>query len=172
MRAPLKCLKCTSLTDTSSFSFLPLCLVTQLNVTPRDHNVIVLNAVCVSGWHLDHWSWTHTDGSRGGVLLFCSQSLRNQFVLVRVWALGGSTVVVGSAHNTRTGLELHVASSTWLVNLRQVEIDVCYPSWFAVLILVVCSCASVCDVGRTLLVLVFCSCASVFDVGRTLRTWT
>lgn len=80
--------------------------------------------------------------------------------------------MVGSAHNTHTGLELHVAISTWLVNLRQVEIDTCYISWFAVLVLVVRSCASVCDVGRTLLVLVFCSCASVFDVGRTLRTWT
>jgi len=98
--------------------------------------------------------------------------------------------VVGSAHSTHTGLELHVAISTWLVNLRQVEIDACYSSWFAVLVLVVCSCASVCDVGRAVLVLVFCSCssvcdvgravlvlvfcscASVFDVGRTLRTWT
>jgi len=80
--------------------------------------------------------------------------------------------VAGSAHNTHTGLELHVASSTWLVNSRQVESDACYPSWFAVLVLVVHSCASVCDVGRTLLVLMFCSCAIVFYVGRTLRTWT
>lgn len=53
-------------------------------ITPSDHSLIVLNAVFVTGCHLGHWSWTHTDESRGDVLSCCNQSLRNQFLLVRV----------------------------------------------------------------------------------------
>jgi hypothetical protein len=80
-----------------------------------------LHYACVTGWHSDHWRWKHIDGSSGGVpLLRSSQSLHSQWDVMRVLAPGGSIAVVVSAHNTHIGLELHVASSIWPANSRQV----------------------------------------------------